>query len=160
MSLSVRLKKQLGIALGSKRAGVSDKHLLASELAAVIGIKGGFALNSDGTLKAGSVVGDFTVQANAEGNAGENRIRFNPKLDKQIKNIMNIKTSGFTPRGPTVAETSTSLVTGWGQDSQGWYVTIVCATLNGAANPTPPQGFVIGVDIALILENGLDYNNY
>ncbi len=165
MSLSKRLRKQIEIALGSKLFNSANKKMLADELMGVVGIKGGFACNADGSVMAGSVTGDMKIEdKNSPGlglAAGQYRMRFNPKVNSKVQSLLNVKCRGFTPRSPSAAETCDALITGWGQDSEGWYITIVVATLsNMTITATPPANFVVGIDVSFLCETGLDYNNY
>lgn len=129
-------------AVGSQQAG--------NDVVGTIGLKGGFACTDTGGVL-GSPVGPFNVVAETGPNVGCYRVY--PQWPAgSITAINYANVNGFTPRNPTVAETTAAMVTGWGIDSatNTWYLTVQIATLGTwALQPTPPTNFVVGVEIGV-----------
>lgn len=142
MALSLKTRRVLASALANNSS--------ASEVNGAIGAWGGFQVNSDASLA--SVQGDFSVSVQAGIETGSYQLRFaDPTLNAQVLGFQFISAQGFTPRAAQTAETCEARVTGYNKDSNGqWYISIQIATIStGAINPTPPAGFVIGIEAKL-----------
>lgn len=158
------------------------QHAVADQVAGnnilgVLGMKGGFACNADGTVFAGSVTGPFVVVPGAAfgepagvyrcypqaygqpvGNpqSGAYTPHFVPYTGVQgtIQSIDFINVSGFTPRNPSASETAAASITGYGLDAANGqnYITVQIQTIGtGAPLTTPPAHFVVGVECAVTL---------
>lgn len=159
---------RLQSAVGSQPAG--------NDILGVIGLKGGFAVNSSGGVIAGSVTGPFVVVPDSGGTPGTYRAypqaygqpvgnpqsgasapSFVPYTGRQgqIVSLDNIVVSGFTPRIPSASETTIAQVCGYNIDAANnqWYITIQQATFAGALQGSLPSKFVIGVQCAVSLSS-------
>lgn len=144
MSISAKDITRLQSAVGSQQAG--------NDWAGVSMFKGGFA-SSGATVAAGSTSGPFVVVPDSGGTPGT--FRAYPQVNGQIKSIDNIVVSGFTPRTPSVSETTIAQVTGYGLDSANkqMYITIQLADFTGALQASLPSKFVVGVQCSLTLSS-------
>lgn len=140
--LSTKDITRLQTAVGSQAAG--------NNLIGVMGLKGGFAVNGSGAVIPGSTSGPFTVVPDSSGTIGAYRAYPNFPAGS-IASIDNIQVGGFTPRGPSVSETTIAQVTGFNVDTANnqWYITIQQATFSGALQGSLPSKFVIGVQCAV-----------
>jgi len=144
MALSLKTRRVLASALANNSS--------ASEVNGAIGAWGGFQVNADASLVANSVQGDFSVSVQSGIETGSYQLRFaDPKMNAQVLGFQFISVQGFTPRAAQTAETCEARVTGYNKDANGqWYISVQIATISGGAiNPTPPAGFVIGVEAKL-----------
>ena len=169
--ISAKDVSRLQHAVGEQQAG--------NAILGVIGLKGGFACNTDGSVMAGSVTGPFIVNqgsvygeaagvyrvypqayAQPKGNpqSGHYIPQFTPYKGNQgtIKSIDFINVNGFTPRNPSASETAAAGMTGWNIDAANgqWYITVQIQTIGtGALLSTPPANFVVGVECAVTLSS-------
>ena len=167
--ISAKDVTRLQTAVGEQQAG--------NNILGVIGMKGGFACNTDGTVMAGSVTGPFIVnpgsvygesagiyrvypQAYGQpvGNpqSGAYKPSYTPYRGNQgtIQSIDYVNVAGFTPRNPSSAETAAAGMTGWNIDSANgqWYITVQIQAIGaGTILTTPPANFVVGVACAVTL---------
>lgn len=163
--------KRLQHAVGEQQAG--------NNILGVIGLKGGFACNTDGSVMAGSVTGPFIVNPGSVygeaagvyrvypqaygpsvGNpqSGAYKPSFVPYQGQKgtIKSIDFINVQGFTPRNPSASETAAAGMTGWNIDAANgqWYITVQIQTIGtGAILSSPPANFVVGVECAVTLSS-------
>jgi hypothetical protein len=144
MSLNTHDVTRIQTALGSQQAG--------NDLVGMVMFRGGFAVNGSGAVIAGSSTGPFTFVPDSSGTVGAYRAYPNMPAGT-IVSIDNISVGGFTPRGPSVSETTIAQVTGFGIDAATGtnYITIQQATFSGALQGSLPTKFVIGVSCSLTL---------
>ena len=162
---------RLQTAVGSQQAG--------NDILGVIGLKGGFACNTDGTVMAGSVTGPFIVNPGSVygesagvyrvypqaygppmGNpqSGAYKPTFVPYQGNQgtIQSIDFFHVLGFTPRNPSASETAFAGVTGYNIDAANgqWYITVQIQSIGtGVLLTTPPANFVVGLTVAVTLSS-------
>lgn len=142
MALSKSTKRRIITAVTDAKSG--------NEIIGSLGQYGGFQVNADATIA--NVSGDIAVIP-SPGNLGAYRIEF-PHINAQIKSLDWFEVKGFTPRNPNGVETADARVTGYNHDAttKQWYITVQLVLLsNGALDPTPPAGFVVGVRAAFTL---------
>lgn len=166
--ISAKDVTRLQTAVGEQQAG--------NNILGVIGMKGGFACNTNGTVL-GAPVGPFVVvpgsafgepsgvyrvypqaygQTVGNPQSGASTPHFVPYTGVQgtIKSLDFINVNGFTPRNPSSSETAAAGVTGYGIDAANgqWYITVQIQTIGtGAPLTTPPANFVVGVECAVTL---------
>ena len=151
--------KQLQTAVASQEGG--------NNIYGAIGLRGGFACTSSGGVL-GPVIGPFNVVPGpaigepagvyrvyplAPGPTAGTYIPYSGAKGT-ITGIDFFNVNAFTPRAPGVSETASALVTGYNTDAANgqWYITVQISTLTtGAILATPPNNFVVGVEVAVSL---------
>lgn len=143
MSISKHAKEAICISLANQKHG--------NEVLGSLGVYGGFSLNSNASVNV--VQGDISVAPDSGGAPGTYRV-FLPTINADIVSIDWFEVKGFTPRAPTGVETCDARVCGYNFDStmNQWYITVQIAKLSdNTVNATPPQGFAVGVRVAVSL---------
>jgi hypothetical protein len=152
MSAPIVPNSELKFAL---KGAVGSPELL-HQLLGVIGVQGGFSINTNLTVN--TVDGNITVIQDPNGTGyATYRIELSNEYNKFIQssaNILNFNISGFSPRNPTVTEPYQALCTGFGLDgsSGNWYFTVTIANWSGVAQNTltlPSSLFVVGFSVVL-----------